>query len=114
MPIQPWLPQSPSPLTTQQAEPQQTVSSGSPTAQNEEQEGRPNSPLSGKEDISEIEIMLEEEKDESEALTSYLRGLLQSDSKASKNQSKQTTTPQDEWAASFAFTRRLAELKNGF
>ncbi len=68
----------------------------------------------GKAGTSKVESMLEEEKGESEALTSYLRGLLQDEPQVSIRQTDSPLSPSTERASSFAFLRRLADLKNGF
>ena len=63
---------------------------------------------------SEVELMLEEEKGQSEALTGYLRSVLQDDCETSLHRRLSPPSSAADRAASFAFTNRLTNLKNGF
>ena len=114
VPIQPWiLPQSPSAKIGEQAFSEQVETEGSIPA------GKAEGASQDVEDTrdqgaSEVERMLDEEKGESEALTSYLRGLLQDDCETSLQRKPVPADPAVESTASFAFTSRLANLKMGF
>ena len=88
---------------------------GSPTPTSEDKhEDKQDVPERREQEASEVELLLEEEKGESEALTSYLRGLLQDECETPLQRESKSPNPMTDQAASFAFTTRLANLKNGF
>ncbi len=111
VPIQPFY-HSPLLEFQGQAEPQETKEEAMASAARTGE--TPETQEYGKAGTSEVESMLDEEKGESEALTSYLRGLLQDEPEMSPRQTNSPLSPSTERASSFAFLRRLADLKNGF